>query len=249
MEEIDLTLRPPMLVKSTYLFVFLLFAFGFANFLQSGERNKIKAIVFDFGGVIVKSDHEKTIDFIARSLQISSNEAREALGRLKKETAHGESEQDFWLIFAEQKGISLPDHWLNHLNEIKFQSLHVIPGMIELVKELQKQGYQTALLSNVKKSHAEIKGKLGYYDLFNPALFSYEIGVSKPNPKAYHHLLDQLKLSPDEVFFIDNKLSNVEAAKSLGMDAIEYVDTEQLIKELKKRDIQVYPTCRQTSSS
>lgn len=228
-----------MLTRFSYIFFLIFCLAGFSSQLQAEQKAKIKAVVFDFGGVIAKSDHNEIANFIAKTLHISPNEALESLAELKKKSSEIENEQDFWLAYANSKGIKLPDNWLEKLNETRFQSLKVMPGMIDLVKDLQKQGYQTALLSNVRKSQAQIKRQLGYYELFHPTIFSYEIGVSKPDPKAYYILLDQLKMPPEVVLFIDNKLPNVEVAKSIGMDAIQYVNTDQLIKELKQRGIEV----------
>jgi putative hydrolase of the HAD superfamily len=73
--------------------------------------------------------------------------------------------------------------------------------------------------------------------MFHPVLLSFEIGVKKPNLKSYQILLDQLKISPQQLLFIDNKEENVKAAKSLGIDAITFINAKQLAEELKKRGI------------
>lgn len=218
---------------SKIFFFFLLFSF-FSNQLQAAQ---IKAIVFDFGGVIAKSDHEEIANFIASTLNISPQEAAMALVDLKKQSATCRDELSFWTHFAQSKGKKLPSDWMVRLSDAKFNAIKTIPGMIDLVKKLQVMGFKTALLSNVRESQAQLKSKLGYYQLFEPALFSFEIGVSKPDPKAYQILLEKLKLPPSEILFIDNKLPNIETAKSLGIDAIQFENTDQLIKELKQRGI------------
>jgi putative hydrolase of the HAD superfamily len=229
-----------MLAKFSYFFLFLLCLAGFSSHLGAAQKSKIKAVVFDFGGVIAQSDHNEIDQFIATSLNLSPAEVADAKERLKKLPAQErEEEEAFWISYLNSKGKQLPNNWMEQLDEARFRAIKVIPGMVDLVKNLQQQGFRTALLSNVRKNRAQIKSKLGYYDLFHPVLFSYEIGVSKPDPQAYRILLDQLKLPPHEVLFIDNKLANVEAAKSAGMDAIHFINTQQLIEELKKRGIEV----------
>lgn len=228
-----------MLAKFSYMFFIFFCLAGISGHVQAMQQTKIKAIVFDFGGVIAKSDHDEIANFIAKSLDISPQEATAASLQLKQQLLQGENEVNYWQVYANSKGKKLPDHWMDQLNEARFQSLKVIPGMVDLVKELKKQGFQTALLSNVRKSQAEIKSKLGYYELFQPALFSYEIGANKPDLKAYRILLDRLQLPPESILFIDNKLPNIEAAKSLGMDAIQFDNTDQLIKDLKQRGIEI----------
>lgn len=220
--------------------LFLMYFVAFSGSAQaSPEETTIKAITFDFGGVIAKSNKAEITDFIAQYFNISKEEGLEAWAQYKKAINQGIDDADFWLEYANSKGVELSSSWLEQLGEVKFNSIKVTPGMIELVKELQHQGYPTALLSNVAKSQAEIKRKLGYYELFDPLLLSYEIGIKKPDPKAYHILLERLQIPPKEILFIDNAPPNVEAAKSLGFDAILFTNTQQLIEELKQRGIEV----------
>ena len=210
---------------------------GYHLYSSYVKERQFKVIVFDFGSVIAKTDRQQVIHFIAQSLNISQTEAENALNQLKHHTSQNEEEPEFWQMYAEQKKIRLPDHWLEKLDDTRLHALKEIPGMIDLVKDLQKQGYQTALLSNVRGSQAAIKRKLGYYNLFSPVLLSYEIGIKKPDPKAYQLLLAQLKIPPERVLFIDNKQANVNAAKALGMDGIVFYNRDQLAQELKKRGI------------
>ena len=46
-------------------------------------------------------------------------------------------------------------------------------------------------------------------------------GIRKPEEPIYLKLLDQLKLSPAEVVFLDDIGSNVKTAKHLGFQAIK----------------------------
>lgn len=101
---------------------------------------------------------------------------------------------------------------------------------------MQDNGYQTAMLSDVTQYQAEIIRKMGYYDLFSPVLLSYEIGIKKPNPKAFKILLEKIQKSASSVIFIDDRIENGEAAKNLGIDSIQFISPKQLKKELIERD-------------
>jgi epoxide hydrolase-like predicted phosphatase len=229
-----------MLTKWLSLFSVLFLLIGTLSYLHAEQQQqKIKVIVFDFGSVIAKTDKQQVIQFIAQSLHISPEEAQDALKQLKQHTLQNKDEQEFWVTYANMKGITLPNNWVEKLNDARSHALKEIPGMIALVKDLQRQGYQTALLSNIRESQAAIKRKLGYYDLFHPAILSYEIGIRKPDPKAYQILLSRLQVPPQVILFIDNQQINVEAAKKLGMDGIVFTHTNQLIQELKQRGIEV----------
>ncbi len=228
-----------MLTQLTYLLCFFLFIVGDSIPLQATQKNQIKVFVFDFGSVIAKTDRQEVAHFIAQSLNITDSKALDALKQLKEDILQGKKEQDFWQDYAKAQGIQLPENWIEKLDEARLQALQEIPGMVALVKDLQRQGYQTALLSNVRRSQADIKRKLGYYDLFSPLLLSYEIGVRKPDPKAYEILLNKLKVPAQSVVFIDNQPQNVETARSFGLDGILFVSRDQLVQELKKRGIEI----------
>lgn len=208
---------------------------------------KIKAIVFDLGGVIAVTDRQEMILFIAKSLGISPKEASKALIGLKETSLKGDTDNDYWvneeywIQYTRAKKIKLPHHWIEKLNEHRLKSVREMPGMLDLVKNLKKQGYQVALLSNVRRSQAIIKRKLGYYDLFNPTILSYEIKMRKPRLSAYCYLLQQLNLPASEVIFIDDKLENVAAAKSVGINAILFKNPRQLVNSLKERGVEIKP--------
>jgi epoxide hydrolase-like predicted phosphatase len=228
-----------MLTKLAYLLCFFVLIISYSCGLQSTQKNQIKVFVFDFGSVIAKTDHQEIAHFIAQSLDLSDSEALEALKQLKECNLQGKKEQEFWIDYAKAKDIQLPENWIEKLNEAQLHALKEIPGMVALVNDLQRQGYQTALLSNVRKTHADIKRKLGFYDLFHPLLLSYEIGARKPDPEAYTILLNTLKVPPQTIIFIDNKPENIKAARSFGLDGILFISKDQLIQELKKRGIEI----------
>jgi len=229
-----------MAVKFYYSLVLILLCLtGLHHALEGSQNTQVKAIVFDFGGVIAKTDRQQVVEYISKSLCVSQEEAIKALEGLKENSLNDGIENDYWISYAKAKGKRLPDHWMKQLNDVRLNALYEIPGMVDLVKNLKKQGYQTALLSNVRKSQAQIKRKLGFYELFHPTILSYEVGLRKPDPKAYHLLLAKLNLPPQAVIFVDNKPDNVAAAKLIGMDAILFVNSSQLIQALKERGIVV----------
>lgn len=227
-----------MLTRWISLLSILFLLIGLVVYLQA-EPKQIKVIVFDFGGVFGKTEKQPVINFIAQSFNISPEEARDALKQLKQYTIQGKSESEFWMAYAKKKGITLPANWIEKLHETRRHAFKENPDMINLLKELQRQGYQTALLANTFANQAAIKRELGYYNLFNPVLLSYEIGVRKPDPRAYQILLSRLQVAPQAILFIDDQPANIEAAKKLGIDGIVFTNKDQLVQELKKRGIEV----------
>lgn len=205
--------------------------------LRGQEMSKIKAIVFDFGGVIAKTDKEEVATYLADSLTISKSEAYKILKELKTNTLDLDDEKEFWNQYFESVRKIPPENWCEKFNQARFAALKEIPGMVQIVKNLQAEGFLTPLLSNVRESSAAIKGKLGLYELFSPVRLSYETKIKKPDPDAFYQLLNELGLSSKEAIFIDNKEENVNAARELGFDAILFIDADHLLLELEKREI------------
>lgn len=109
---------------------------------------------------------------------------------------------------------------------------------IELLKELKNQ-YRTFALSNINEIHVntinqEVKRRFGidsFSSLFHYACYSNEVGYRKPDKEIYTLVLDRENLIPGETFFVDDKAENVEAAKELGIQAVQLTDRNKL-KEL-----------------
>ena len=94
-----------------------------------------------------------------------------------------------------------------------------------------------AVLSDTNQIYNSIRDINGYYHYFSKNFLSFETGFLKPDPRAYLQVIDYYKLSPEEIFFIDDQLRNVEAAQQLGIQAVVFKSTAQLTQELLKRDI------------
>jgi HAD superfamily hydrolase (TIGR01509 family) len=107
--------------------------------------------------------------------------------------------------------------------------------MYTLVNQLKEQKIPVGLLSNIDERLSKLIRDFGLYEPFNPCLLSCEIGIEKPDLKAYEFLLTQLKLPAEEIVFIDDRPENIEAAKAVGLDAILFESELQLRGELAKR--------------
>lgn len=211
---------------------------------NSKQKRDLPVVVFDFGGVIAEADTTQMSAFLMNSFVINKEELSTALRSMQGFISKGGSEKEYWMQYALSKRVVLSNNWLDQWANIIKKSIKEIPETIVIVKILQSQGYQTAMLSDVTQYQAEVIRKMGYYDLFNPVLLSYEIGVKKPNPETFKILLETLRRPASDVLFIDDRIENVEAAKNLGIDSILFSRKEQLKTDLEKRgfDVNTVPT-------
>ncbi len=195
-----------------------------------------KAIVFDFGGVLTKNQNrESVITFIRQSFHFSVEEFEKANQEKRLAVKQGKTDQEFWIFYAKNKAIKLPDNWTTSFKSVMKEAIGVNSAMYSLVAKLKEQQITVGLLSNIDERLSNIVRECDLYDPFDPCLLSCEIGVEKPDIKAYKLLLNTLNLPANEIVFIDDRPENIEAAKTIGLDAILFESESQLRNELSTR--------------
>jgi putative hydrolase of the HAD superfamily len=197
-----------------------------------------QAVIFDFGGVMTgEVQREIVVQFLRSTLNLSAKEYEKAVEEKRAALIKGPSDEGYWLDYAQRKGIALSPQWSEQFKQAMKEALGIDASMFVLVEELKQKQLTVGLLSNIDKRLSLIVRELGLYEPFNPCLLSWEIGVEKPNPQAYHFLLDHLKLPASEVIFVDDRLENVTAAQKAGIDAIWFKSPLQLRFELRQRGV------------
>ncbi len=189
---------------------------------------KFKAVVFDFGNVIINIDVPRTFQTFA-SLTGKKQEAVEKLiadSQLFKRYETGQFEDDeFREIVRQTLGFPLSD---KEIDEAWNSLLLDIPKeRIELISALRLK-YPIYLLSNtnhihIKASNCYIKRNFNGYilhDWFDKLYLSYEMGLWKPEKSIYYSVLKDLNLAPNEVLFLDDNKANIESAKEIGIQTI-----------------------------
>lgn len=195
-----------------------------------------QAIVFDFGGVMTNEpNREAIVNFLRTSFNLSAEEFEQVNQEKRKAIKEGKTDAEFWLQYAKDKKIVLPEGWLQNFNTVIKESIGINPKMYALVDQLKEKHIPIVLLSNIDERLAKLIRNFGLYEPFDPCLLSYEIGLEKPDPKVYEYLLKKLALPAEDVVFIDDRLENIEAAQKFGFDAILFISPEQLQKELEFR--------------
>ncbi len=197
-----------------------------------------QAIVFDFGGVLTKTpNREILVRFICQSFGFSEEEFERINQEKRLFVKQGGTDEEFWIAYAKTEKIELPHNWTESFKSTMIEAICIHSEMYDLVDTLKDQKIPIALLSNIDERLARFIREFGLYQPFDPCLLSYEIGIEKPDPKVYELLLSTLNLPAQEVVFIDDLAENVEAAKTIGIDAILFESIDQLRNELTKRSV------------
>lgn len=186
----------------------------------------IKAIVFDFGGVITTEGFYIWIGKIG--LDLSSSQ-KAYFQELADKVDRGDiSNKELVKILAQKCGVKENEVWKGIKKEIVFNV-----ELLDRIKSLHAN-YKTGILSNYTHEWLEElieENQLKAY--FDHIIISSRYKVIKPDPKIYKIMLDQFKLKPHEVLFIDDRDYQVEGAKKLGINALLYTKFDKLIKDLK----------------
>lgn len=117
------------------------------------------------------------------------------------------------------------------------QAYRWLDGMEPLVAELHRVGWRLELLSNYPVWYRLIEDKLRLSRFASWSLVSCRTGVRKPHREAYLNAARTLGLAPQHLLFIDDRRSNCEAARRVGIDAIQFHSATELRIELARRGI------------
>jgi HAD superfamily hydrolase (TIGR01509 family) len=99
--------------------------------------------------------------------------------------------------------------------------------------KLKQRGIRTAILSNMGDNVlANMEREFDWLGRFDVLVWSYKLGMAKPEPAIYQHVLKELGVEPGETLFLDDKMVNVEAARALGVRAMQFSTVEKLRRDL-----------------
>ncbi len=97
-----------------------------------------------------------------------------------------------------------------------------------LLEDLRSR-HRLLALSNTNPIHfAMLKEAYPLLRHFDGYVLSYEVGAAKPEAKIYREAIARAQCDPEECFFTDDLAVNIEAARSHGMDAVQFFSAEQL---------------------
>ena len=201
-------------------------------------NSSIKAIIFDFGGVLLKWDPHKLyrryfdqpqqIDQFLAEINFASWNAEQDRGRPIAESIaelSGKFPQYAHLIRAYY------DHFEDTI-------VGPISGTVEILYKLKQAGYPLYGLSNWSaETYPRIRHQYDFFNLFDKIILSGEVKLIKPDPAIFNLTLQTIKRTASECLLIDDSESNIISAKKLGFAVIHFKSPEQLRIELRQLNL------------
>ncbi len=195
----------------------------------------IRAVIFDFGGVLMRTEDQSPRQELAARLGVTR-------------------EQLYYHIFDSPSArqatlgeISAGQHWENvrqalGLSPEEFPAVRAAfwagdrldAGLVDYIRSLRPQR-KTALLSNAWDDlHGYLVEPLGIADAFDELVISAEVGAAKPDERIYRLALERLDVSPQQAVFVDDYMDNITSASQQGLQAIHFCSTEQTKADLER---------------
>lgn len=192
----------------------------------------IEAIIFDIGGVLVRTMDRSPRTALAGRLGLTCD-------TLEK------------LVFGDERAqrgeVNTEEHWAYVCRQVKWpkedwQALQqeFFAGDVldtELINAIRAWHmiYKTAIISNALDDiRATIMNEWHIEDAFDVIVISAEFGVMKPDARIFQAALQALDVKPEEAVFVDDFIHNVEGAKAVGMQAIHFRSSTQIKSDLEQ---------------
>ena len=198
----------------------------------------IQAIIFDVGGVLIRTiDHSGRQEWESR-LGLPSGGAEAIV--LNSEMGHraqcGEiTTESLWTWVGEQLDLG------SNLSQFRldfWRGDSVDQSLVDLARKLRRR-YILAIISNAMDSLTETLRDLDLLKEFDLVVGSAYEGIMKPNPAIYELTLNRLGIKPHESVFIDDSPVNVASARAIGMHAVLFNPLMDLPFELQKLGVEL----------
>ena len=195
---------------------------------------QISVVLFDFGGVLADEGFRDGLVALAteQDLDVAAMPAEGMKAVYDSGFVLGRgTAANFWQLMRERTGLEGDD---DVLTDRILSGFVIRPWIIECVQQLHEQGYVTGILSDQTDWLDRLNKKYHFFDAFDHVFNSYYRGKGKQDSSLFTDVATELGLSPAEILFIDDDLGNVTRARDTGMQALQFVDKESFLFELKQ---------------
>jgi putative hydrolase of the HAD superfamily len=180
-----------------------------------------RTVIFDYGGVISLPQAAADLDVIARLAGVGRDSEpfwRAYYARRADLDQGSAGAVAYWRAIAGDIGASWDDARVHELWAADFRSWTSInPGTIEVLADLRAGRTALALLSNAAPDYGSYLRCGPLADFLAGCYVSGELGLLKPQPEIYRHVLDDLGIGAAEAVFIDDREANIRGAQALGI--------------------------------
>jgi epoxide hydrolase-like predicted phosphatase len=194
----------------------------------------IRAIFFDLGGVLLRTEFQAPRQQLAERLGMEYDDLVKIVF---------DSDSGFKATMGE---ISSEQHWDSVMRRLKRPASELAAiraeffagdildrTLLNYLRSLRRK-YKTGLISNAWGDLRDFIVREKFDDAFDKLIISAEVGAAKPEPKIFQIALEQFGVKPNEAVFVDDFLINIEGCEKVGMKGIHFEDPESTLQQLKE---------------
>ena len=193
----------------------------------------ITTVILDFGGVLSLPQDPARVEAMAALCGLPRAAFLAAYARDRLELDRGTlAADDYWARLLARGGVAVTRGLLDRLeHEDALGWTRLNQPMIAWAAELRSAGLRTAILSNMPGEKLRFMRRtpgFQWINDFDAAYFSCDYRMVKPERAFYDVCLSGLSVPPHACLFLDDNPANVDAARSLGMQAMVFHSVEEL---------------------
>jgi putative hydrolase of the HAD superfamily len=194
----------------------------------------IRAVFFDFGGVIAEEGWENGLREIASRHGFEPAQFFADCCDVLWSTGYmygRATEQEYW------DGISgRYDFKMTHdeMRGLIFERFAIRGEMIELIKDIGRAGYRLAILSDQTNWLDEFDGRYGFYKYFEEVYNSYRLGKGKKDQTVFAEVCADFGVPSEETLFVDDNAGHIERAQKSGLAVYHFTDFKSDIIKIKE---------------
>ncbi|HYA88357.1 MAG TPA: HAD family phosphatase [Nitrospirota bacterium] len=194
----------------------------------------IKAVLFDFGGVIAEEGFFEGVQAIGKQNGLDPQKFFSVVDTLIYETGYltgAAGEAEFWSVVRNRTGITGDDE---SLKEEILRRFVIRPDMLSDVDALRTRGVRVALLSDQTNWLDEINKRTPLFQHFDRIFNSYHVHKSKRDASVFMDVCSALGTPPEQTLFIDDNINHVIRAQRQGLRTIHFVTRKDFEMRLRE---------------
>jgi len=196
--------------------------------------NSIKAILFDFDGVMTidKTGTQSICNYISKNYCIDKDAFEKEYRKYNNDLLYGiTTHEKIWNKICQNLNENIPISILYD----SFEHTPINNEMQNFVEIIKRQNLKTVLITDNKVDRINIiKEKYKLNKIFDIIIVSAEIGFGKDKKEIFQIVLNKINVKSDECIFIDNQEKNLIVPKNMGINTIFFDDEKRDIQKLKE---------------
>jgi len=192
----------------------------------SKPDDPVRAVLFDFGGVIAEEGFRNGLIALAREQGLNAGQmphlGADAVYDSGFVVGRG-SAADFWALLRRRTGLEGEDA---ELTRRVLDGFVVRPWMMEHVKRLGRRGIITGILSDQTHWLDDLDRRDHFFGEFRRVYNSFHLGKGKRDASLFSDVAADLRLLPSAILFVDDDAGNVRRARDAGLRTIHYTDRQ-----------------------